>query len=220
VIVCSLNEVEAYARRAARGAGMHWGLAEEAGKAARWLAERDLPGVQLLAQLLTANRERAYEDMAPVIVDGRWQAANGELCPLCSGAALWDRGEQLVVGEEIHLLALARPLLLTPFLDQTWRSRGASYEMRWTGVRISVSADGVALECNKDSALLEGRADDVTVVVGADPGKGLTHRPRTAGVSIPISTWRILEALAKRTYVPASEESRARGAGAGTTDND
>ncbi len=220
MIVCSLNEVEAYARRAARGAGMHWGLAEEAGKATRWLAERDLPGVPLLAELLTANRERAYEDMAPVIVDGRWRAAKGELCPLCSGAALWDRSDLLTVGEEIHLLALGRPLLLTPFLDQTRRSRGACWELRWTGVRIAVSAGGVAVECSEESALLTGRADEVTVLVGADSSAGPTHRPRTAGVSIPIAAWRTLEALAKRTYVPASEESRARGAGAGSTDND
>ena len=220
MIVCSLNEVESYGRRAARGAGMHWGLAEEAGKAARWLAERDLPGAQLLAELLTANRERAYGDMAPVIVDERWQAAKGELCPLCSGAALGDRSGTLIGGEEIHLLALARPLLLTPFLDQSWRPQGASFELRWTGIRISVAAGGVALECSEESAFLKARADEVTVLVGADPSPRLTHRPRTAGVSVPMSAWRTLNAFAKHTYVPASEESRARGAGAGSTDND
>ena len=31
----SLNEIEAMGRRAARGAGLHWGIAEEAGKAVR-----------------------------------------------------------------------------------------------------------------------------------------------------------------------------------------
>jgi hypothetical protein len=32
----SLNEIEAMAKRAVRGAGLAWGLAEEAGKALRW----------------------------------------------------------------------------------------------------------------------------------------------------------------------------------------
>jgi hypothetical protein len=35
-----------------------------------------------------------------------------------------------------------------------------------------------------------------------------------------LPVWHALDDLGKRTYVPASEESRARGAGAGRTDND
>ena len=34
----SMNEVESMAKTAARGAGYSWGLAEEAGKATRWLS--------------------------------------------------------------------------------------------------------------------------------------------------------------------------------------
>ncbi|NND22495.1 MAG: DUF3726 domain-containing protein, partial [Silicimonas sp.] len=38
----SLNEVEATAKKAARGAGYPWGLAEEAAKATRWLCAHDI----------------------------------------------------------------------------------------------------------------------------------------------------------------------------------
>jgi len=220
VIVCSLNEVEVYGRRAARGVGMPWGLAEEAGKASRWLAERGLPGVELLVRLLTANDGRSYANMAPVIVAGRWRAPAGELCPVCSGAALSDRIDVLARGEEICLDSLAYPLLLVPFLDRSWRLEDASYELRWPNVRVSVFADGVTLECVKESALSSERADEVKVTVGTYRKARPTHHPRTAGVETPLSVWRAMDALAKRTYVPATEESRARGAGAGRTDND
>ncbi|MEL7259121.1 MAG: DUF3726 domain-containing protein, partial [Pseudomonadota bacterium] len=40
----SLNEVESLARKAARGAGYSWGLAEEAGKATRWTCAAGWPG--------------------------------------------------------------------------------------------------------------------------------------------------------------------------------
>jgi len=220
VIVCSLNEVETYGRRAARGAGMSWGLAEEAGKASRWLAERGLPGVELLVRLLTANDGRSYSSMAPVIANGRWQAGEGALCPVCTGAALSDRIDVLARGEEICLSALAYPLLLAPFLDHSWRFDDASYELRWPNVRASVFADGVTLECEKQSAHLSERVDEVKVSVGAHRKGGPTHHPRTGGVMTPLSVWRAMDALAKRTYVPATEESRARGAGAGRTDND
>ena len=40
----SLNEVESLAKKAARGTGYPWGLAEEAAKASRWLAARGVDG--------------------------------------------------------------------------------------------------------------------------------------------------------------------------------
>ena len=163
MIVCSLNEVEVYGRRAARGAGMSWGLAEEAGKASRWLAERGLPGVELLLRLLQANDGRPYASMAPVIAAVRWHALDGDLCPVCSGAALRDRISVLEQGDEISLGALACPLLLAPFLDQSWRSDGGSYEMRWPNVRMRVSLDGVALDYAEESALMSEHTDEVNV---------------------------------------------------------
>jgi hypothetical protein len=220
VIVCSLNEVEIYGRRAARGAGMSWGLAEEAGKASRWLAERGLPGVGLLLGLLQANDGRPPASMAPVIGDDRWHALDGDLCPVCSGAALRDRIDMLGHGAEIRMAALAYPLLLAPFLDQSWRSDGDCYEMRWPNVRVVVSVDGVRLECADDSALRSERADEVTLSVATPLEAQTTHFPHIAGVKTPISDWHAMDALARRTYVPASEESRARGAGASRTDND
>lgn len=220
MIVCSLNEVEVYGRRAARGAGMSWGLAEESGKASRWLAERGLPGVELLVRLLTANDGRAYANMAPVIAGDCWRAADGELCPVCCGAALSDRIDVLERGEEICLSGVAYPLLLAPFLGRSWRSKDASCELCWSNVRVSIFADGVAIESEEDSALMSERAEEVTLSVGRHREAHPTHHPRVGGVRTQRSVWDALDALAKRTYVPASDESRVRGAGAGRIDND
>lgn len=220
MILCSLNEVETYGRRAARGAGMSWGLAEEAGKAARWLAERGLPGVELLARLLTANDGRSYSSMAPVITGNRWQASAGDLCPVCCGAALCDRIDILARDGEIRMGALAYPLLLAPFLDQATPSDHRSYELHWSDVRLSVSVDGVTFECENEAALLSERVDEARVSVGKDRKTRAMLHPRIAGIETPLSAWRAIDELAKRTYVPATEESRARGAGAGRTDND
>ena len=46
----SLNEIESLCKKAARGAGLSWGLAEEAGKAARWLSAHGLDGPGVLAR--------------------------------------------------------------------------------------------------------------------------------------------------------------------------
>ncbi len=220
MIVCSLNEIQAYGQRAARGAGMSWGLAQEAGRATRWLAERGLPGVELLVGLLTANDKRSYASMSPVIADGHWWAGDGELCPVCTGAALCDRIDILTRGEQIRLSALAYPLLLAPFLDQSWRSDASTYELRWRNARVLVCGDSVTLEGELQSAFLVENAGEVNVSI-SDCRKALpTHQLRMTGVETSTAAWRAMAALAKRTYVPASEESRALGAGAGRIDND
>ncbi|MGC1487905.1 MAG: DUF3726 domain-containing protein, partial [Albidovulum sp.] len=65
----SQSEIEALGIKAARGAGYDWGMAEEAGMAARWLAHEGLPGPELLLACLQAPRGQA-----PVIGAAGWQA--------------------------------------------------------------------------------------------------------------------------------------------------
>ena len=86
--VLSLGEAEALAREAARGAGLPWGLAEEAGRAARALCAADLPGLDALALRLLV----------------------GGPCPIRAGCRASDAGEVPKV------LDVAVPLLLLPFL--------------------------------------------------------------------------------------------------------
>ena len=110
----SLNEIEAMGKRAARGAGLDWGIAEEAGKATRWLTAHGLPGPELLAELLTRNEGKSYDELAPVSADGVWLAKSGRLCPLIAGAALSDRATELAAGRAFELGPIAFPLLLAP----------------------------------------------------------------------------------------------------------
>jgi hypothetical protein len=109
-MIVSLNEVESLTLKACRGAGMSWGLAEEAAQAARWLAARscawDSSLVALLAQRgdvssshLTAN------DMRPV-------ARGAALCPVHAGAAVADL---LRPGEHLTLHNVLEPIWLVPF---------------------------------------------------------------------------------------------------------
>ena len=48
----SLGEIRSLSIKAARGAGMTWGLAEEAGFSVCWLEERGWPGVEALSGYL------------------------------------------------------------------------------------------------------------------------------------------------------------------------
>lgn len=208
----SLNETEALCRKAARGAGLAWGLAEEAGKTARWLATHDLPGPALLGVLLAQNDGLPYENLAPLTVDERWRAPAGCLCPLITGAALADRAATFDAGQVIEFVALSYPLLLLPQAGVVAARLGMAVELRWAGARLTVNArQGLAVVAEA-GALALGQADVRCAVGVADEEcQPPIHRP----IVMEREVVQQLELLAGRTYAPSSEASRLLGAGAG-----
>lgn len=213
----SLNEIEAMGKRAARGAGLPWGLAEEAGKAARWLTARGLPGPEVLAEILTRNDGKDYNELAPVSAEGAWHARAGRLCPLISGAALCDRAAEIAAGREIALGPTAQPLLLAPYAAGAAKLTGTAVELSWAGVVMIFTAEGLSIEGER-AALTARSAESVrcrlTETAVAEPPAGMPGR------NVDAETWSRLNAFSQRTFAPASEASRLAGAGAGLTDND
>ncbi len=63
MIDASLNEVEGLAGKAARGAGLAWGMAEETAKAARWLAACGLDWAPSLPALLAQHADWRLPDV-------------------------------------------------------------------------------------------------------------------------------------------------------------
>ena len=207
----SLNEVEATAKRAARGAGYSWGLAEEAGKAVRWLCARDLDGCAALARLLGEFNGAREADWTPMTEDDQWRAPSGRLCPLLAGAAVSDRANTLQSGN-ISLAALAAPVLVIPF--------AASCARRLQEV-VSIDFPHVHIATDGDALSVDGRipvtVDEMAVAIG---GEITAPQPRCSRASPAQDTWQVLNRFAHRTYAPATDESRLTGAGAGLSDND
>ena len=133
----SLNEIEALARKAARGGGMAWGLAEEAGKATRWLCAAGWPGATALADLLLTNDGAAWEAIRPRTDTDTWTARDGILCPTAAGAALTDRAADLAAGHTIRLQNVSRPILLIPHAAWAAETTGTALDIRWPGLRVT-----------------------------------------------------------------------------------
>lgn len=218
VVRYTLAEIEALGRKAARGSGFGWGLAEEAGKATRWLVSHDLPGAEILAKLLTRNDGKAFEALCPIESARPWQARSGELCPLIAGASLSDRAEQLGTADGITLGLTAYPMLVLPFVGRAADRTGRCIEITWPGVRVCcLPGDGVVIA--GESAALSAPAVNGLTVRAAQPGPGSKRLPRSVSRGVEADAWATLTRLAERTLVPATESSRA-GAGAGTRDTD
>lgn len=217
-----LYEIESLAKRAARGAGLDWGLAEEAGKALRWLLQRELPGPTLFVDLLTAQDKQPYADLAPLVDVNPWHAPGGCLSPLLTGPALSDRAKVLAADGGIKLAKTAAPLLLAPYLANVAKHTGKAVVLTWQGVEIMLTASETAVTGEMDQVTVETAP---RVEIRTDHSSVLPdHLPRCKTVErchdLDDEVRTCLEAFAQRTYAPATDASRLAGAGAGLSDND
>ena len=205
----SLSEAFSLCQKAARGAGMDWGVAEECGRAAKWLLRSRLP-LFPLPRLLESR-----QGVSPPDPDSRpLRGAENEkaLCPILSGALLSDEAELLARQGGCRMDRTAWPILLAPFLAEI----DDGVELEWEGARVFLSA-GKVLSTGDSDSLLTAKVDRVAIRFSGEAPKGASapdYPPPDDAL------WGRLGRLAARTFVPSGEESRKRGAGAGLTDND
>jgi len=212
----TLAETESYLRKAARARGLHWGIAEEAGKAARWLAAFDLPGAETLFAHLQQVSGEEYAGWIPDCSHDPWRAPGGLLCPIITGAALADRSAQMQDGKVFHLAATAYPLLLAATVGQAARCHRQVFTTAWAGVRVSCFENGLSIAGNRADLLL-AQVDSVSCQ--RDDLTEPQQLPSTLAYAIDADLFRRIDELAFETYAPATAESRT-GAGAGLSDND
>ncbi len=189
----SLGEVKALSVKAARGAGLSWGMADEAGFAVQWLQSFGAPGAAALADYLD------WRDNSPQRLF--------DLCPIHLGTAIMDadRGLPEQIGRIRH------PLLLAPFVAN---SNPPGMVMEWPGVVLALSEAGLVTQSPLQN-LLMAEAECMARPAAPQVAAPFSRVPETEAGSIER-----LNVYAARTYAPATEASRMGGAGAGITDND
>ncbi|NNF70737.1 MAG: DUF3726 domain-containing protein [Rhodobacteraceae bacterium] len=215
----SLNEIASLSKRAARGAGYDWGLADEAARAVRWLSARHLPGPEALARLLALQDGADISGLVPLDVQGNWAGSSGHLCPVGTGATLSDCAFLMDAGHEISMSNVRIPLLLLPFVADIACQCSVPAEMRFGGT--SCATDGISLQTSQQTALAELAATSelAEVIIAISAETGFDSDPVIRG-SMSGEAQAGLKRFAGRTYAPATESSRLLGAGAGTSDND
>lgn len=195
----SLGEIRALSIKAARGAGMDWGVAEEAGFAVQWLEASGLNGVKALSQYLSrVHRDDVYND---------------EACPLKLGCMISDTNSwEYAEGKQCH-----EPMLLIPFIASVIKNE--SLLLSWAGINAIINHNGVKTD---DVETLVSRPSaskqSIQIKQNNTPCRVLSRKTRVS--EDDASYVAILNALAHKVYAPATEASRLSGAGAGLNDND
>lgn len=217
----SCNEAASLCMKAARGAGMSWGLAEEAGFAASWLVSQGIDGPSFLRSHLERADGKAWDDLCPNVSPATWHNAKGAtVCPIILGATLSDYADlpQGLVPDDaaLSLGPVSAPILLVPFLSELARKDGVEISLSWADGAITVGPDTAGLQAAAGPLGVPRLDLTLTVHKAAPRGPYLASTPNALTTAATIAA---LNTFAMLTTVPASEASRA-GAGSTLSDND
>ncbi len=115
----ALGELEALAKKAAKGLGYSWGEAEEAGQAMRILAASKLPAVRLFTQYFSAVDANQIEVAT---------------CPVRLGCRLVD-------GADLGVFNCTLPTLLMPFVARRAVHEGSALTLSSASFRATAGPD-------------------------------------------------------------------------------
>ena len=228
----SLNEVEVNLRKAALGAGLPYGLAEDTGRAGAWLAARGLPGVvdcvAALEQMENeGSRSLEFREGRDVLLIQNPASA------LLLGPAMADRLRLAGAGMgsfRVEAVCVDSPFLCLAALAVAFEDCEHPFTLAWgasTAPEVNACGNGEGVQLCRDAPRGPG---DIFAVLGDGT---LTENVKTGpdlevlrcesletGVPVDREAWKRVNRLAARILVPATELSRLAGAGAGTSDND
>ncbi|MEM9357390.1 MAG: DUF3726 domain-containing protein [Pseudomonadota bacterium] len=207
----SFNEIEMALLKAARGAGHSIGVAEDLARAGIWLCRLGCDGVSLVLDCLAAAVQRDEQ----LEVNGT--SIDLPLAhPMHSALTCID----LAIAEPGSDVRLPSGVLVPGILIGIAGHAAAQHSRIFV---VSVGAGDPIYVCNRGASALPldlPSQTELVVVSDDDDGSVPTFKLSDERPDVPGRLWAKVEALAAQTYVPASEQSRTSGAGAGLTDND
>jgi hypothetical protein len=211
----SLNEVESLAAKVGRGCGFSWGLAEEIGRSARQLARAGFPWAEAL--LLLAEKTSGLQPPSLAQAE-RWRehrSAVGSTTPLCPvrAAALLIDDPTILQTKPLHLENVGVPIWIAGMLAAS--SAAGGFEVAWPAASALAARQGI-LQKARTGAWLAPAADVRISPVVAPP----SQPPLLRRALVDDAILAALGSFAARIYVPASESSRAKGAGGGSVDEE
>lgn len=199
----SLPEVSALCLRAARGVGWSWGMAEECGKAACWLAQHGFPWADIILGCLKTSTSH---DVRPAV--GEWNAC-GVVCGLHAGVMLAEFTglPEGVTPKGVTLGPVQDARLLLPFAARCAAKLDLALDLTLDRTQWAhVSATDVALtNITRFNGLLH-----VSQALNAPE-----HKTKPLGNTAPLSRAQkaALDDLALCMTVPSTAQSRARAGG-------
>ena len=200
----SFSEIDTTVKRATKGAGFSWGVAEEVGKNIKLLEMFGLPGLKNLNQYFKNIKKKKVQNLNLILKEN---ISKIPYCPIISGTSFLDQINSAEEQQEIKIENMEFPILFLPFL-----SRASEI----IGKRIFVSIDDKDFLLNFNQSIYSNYfSSDILEKASSIKIKFLENIN-----SFSEKEWQELYKLSENTFVEETEELKKSAAGAGLTDND
>ena len=238
----SFNEIYFYFTRAAAGGGVPFGLAEDFGRAATWIAASGLDPAMMTSKALK-EIDCGHSCLTATLKEGKNEIlitadSGNKLSAIQAGAAVCDlitahpeipKNKQSIIAEKVDC-----PLLVCAALGV---ANFDGWEISWPATDTQCSV----LICDEGSWKSSWNGGIIPEIVDSADVKiffvnecedcygkweGYTfysdnNKKKLLETGVPIyDSWSIIYSFFQRCLVPSTEKSRKRGAGAGLVDTD
>ena len=199
----SLSEIDITSKRASKAAGFSWGVAEEIGKAIRSLELFGLPGIKNLNLYLNKIEKKHPEKISKIDKENK----NKELCPIYSGVAFLDQCKKLEILKNIKFYNVNYPILILPFISKA---------SEILGIKILIKFNKSSFLMNFNKSIFSNNLQNYDIDLANEISVEFLENKN----SFSDTEWKELYKISEKTFVEESDSLKAKGAGAGLTDND
>jgi|TARA_B100001113_G_scaffold11333_1_gene8855 hypothetical protein len=201
----TLSEIDTTSKRATRGAGFSWGIAEEVGKNMRLLELYGLPGIKNLNKFLKDYKEKQFQKIT--LISETNYASKNPFCPITLGTNFIDQVNLLDKKLNIQISNLAFPILFIPFV-----SRASEI----VGKKIFLKVDDKEFLFNLNQSIYSNYLKNEIL----ENCNNINISFLENNNSFNEDEWKELYKLSEDTFVEETESLKIGAAGAGLTDND
>ena len=201
----TLSEIDTTSKRAARGAGFSWGIAEEVGKNMRLLELYGLPGIKNLNKFLKDYKEKQFQKITLISETNNFNKY--PFCPIILGTNFIDQVNLLDKKNNIQISNVAFPILFLPFV-----SRASEI----IGKKIFLKIEEKEFLLNLNQSIYSNYLKNEVLEICNTINISFIENNN----SFNENEWKELYKLSEDTFVEETESLKIGAAGAGLTDND
>ena len=201
----TLSEIDTTSKRAARGAGFSWGIAEEVGKNMRLLELYGLPGIKNLNKFLKDYKVKQFYKIT--LISEITNANKLPFCPITLGTNFIDQVNLLDKKNNIKISNVAFPILFLPFV-----SRASEI----IGKKIFLKIEEKEFLFNLNQSIYSNYLKNEILECCNTINISFIENNN----SFNENEWKELYKLSEDTFVEENESLKIGAAGAGLTDND
>ncbi len=201
----TLSEIDTTSKRATRGAGFSWGIAEEVGKNMRLLELFGLSGIKNLNMYLRNYKKKQFQKIS--LISNLNETKINPFCPITLGTCFIDQVNILDKKNDIQITNVAFPILLLPFVSRASEIIGKKIFLKIDEKEFLLNLNQSIYSNYLKNEILENCN---TVKITFIENNNLFNE----------NEWQELYKLSEDTFVEERESLKTGAAGAGLTDND